>query len=94
MKFHPFTYQKEAIEFILERDRAMIALGVGAGKTAIALQACYQMKYDYFEQYKTIVITSKYAAENVWMQELKKWDEFQTIRGTVVVGTPKCCPSN
>lgn len=89
MKFHPFTYQKEAIEFILERDRAMIALGVGAGKTAIALQACYQMKYDYFEQYKTIVITSKYATENVWMQELKKWDEFQTIRGTVVVGTPK-----
>lgn len=89
MKFRPFTYQKEAIEFILRHKNSMTILGVGAGKTAIGLSVLYQLKFDFFEECKVVVISSKYAALHVWPQEIKKWDSFKEIRYAVVVGSAK-----
>lgn len=89
MKFRPFTYQKEAIEFILCHKNSMTMLGIGAGKTAIGLSVLYQLKFDFFEDCTVVVISSKYAALHVWPQEIKKWDNFKKIQYSVVVGSTK-----
>lgn len=89
MIFFPHSYQKEAVEFNIQKKKCMIMLEVNSGKTAIALDTLYKLKYDYFEECRAIVVTSKYAAQNIWPEEINKWEQFKGLRYSVVVGTPK-----
>ena len=78
-------YQKEAADFLLDHDRAMILAPVGAGKTAITLTA---MK-DALNK-KTVsrflVLAPKRVATDVWPVEVLKWAPNLYMR--VAVGTP------
>ena len=78
-------YQKEAADFLLGHERAMILAPVGAGKTAITLTA---MK-DALNK-KTVsrflVLAPKRVATDVWPVEAPKWAPNLYMR--VAVGTP------
>lgn len=60
-------YQVQAVEFLLSRDRAMVLAQVGAGKTAIALEAMRQLGG------RWLVLAPKRVATDVWPQEIQKW---------------------
>lgn len=79
-------YQREAVDFLYERDRAMVLAPVGAGKTAITLTAMDDvMAEEPFTRF--LVVAPLRVATHVWPVEAKKWAEYRSL--AVAVGTPK-----
>lgn len=83
MKFHPHPYQREAIEFLTDKQQAALLLDPGAGKTAISLQHIHD------HQYKTLVVAPLRVIYGVWRQEAAKWDQFNGLTFALVHGSPK-----
>ncbi len=79
-------YQEKAVDFLYERDRAMILASVGAGKTAIALTAMQAM-IDNYEVKRWLVLAPKRVCTDVWEQERDKW--APQLPMAVCIGTPK-----
>lgn len=77
MEFKPHLYQQVAIDLIEEQNEVGLFLGCGLGKTAIVLQALCDLKYDYFESRKVLIIAPKRVAQTTWSDELEKWDNFK-----------------
>jgi SNF2 family DNA or RNA helicase len=82
MKLRP--YQEEAVDFLYERDRAMVLAPVGAGKTAITLTAMRDMVDN--ESIRFLVVAPLRVATHVWPVEAVKWAPGIKLR--VAVGTP------
>ena len=77
-------YQEEAVDFLYERDRAIVLAAVGAGKTAIALTLMREMLRDKLVK-RWLVIAPKRVAKEVWHVEKEKWTPELTM--TVAVGS-------
>lgn len=89
MKFIPHEYQNYAIRFAEEHREALLLLDMGLGKTAISLQAILDLMFDRFEVSKTLVIGPLRVSRDVWPTELKKWDGFDFMRMSAIVGDAK-----
>lgn len=61
-----FSYQKEAIRFLLSQPRAMLALAPGLGKTACATFAAHQVG-------TRILVVSPLTLVQNWRNEVRKW---------------------
>jgi SNF2 family DNA or RNA helicase len=81
----PRPYQEEAIDFLYERDRAMILASVGAGKTMIALTAMQAMLDDGHVK-RWLVVAPKRVCTDVWPVEAPKWSR---LTPALAVGTPR-----
>lgn len=79
-------YQREAVDFLYERDRAMVLAPVGAGKTAITLTAMDDVMAE-MPHSRWLVVAPLRVATHVWPVEAKKWAEYRSL--AVAVGTPK-----
>ena len=79
-------YQEQSVDFLYERDRAMILASVGAGKTAIALTAMQALYNDHHVN-RWLVLAPKRVCTDVWAQELAKWTPKMNM--AIAVGTPK-----
>ena len=77
-------YQRDAVDFLYERDRAMVLAPVGAGKTAITLTAMRNMVNN--ESIRFLVIAPLRVAAHVWPVEAAKWAPGIKLR--VAVGSP------
>jgi len=86
MKFSPRPYQRSAIERVLANSYQLLALRMGAGKTAIMLSAIEELTYNCFEISKTLVVAPKRVAELVWHTEANKWDQTKDLRVVRVLG--------
>ncbi|WP_333638540.1 DEAD/DEAH box helicase [Tissierella praeacuta] len=89
MKFIPHDYQKVAKDFILDRQAAGLFLDMGLGKTVTTLTAIEELKNDYLEDIKVLVIAPKRVAEDTWTTEYEKWDHLKDLKVIKVLGTPK-----
>lgn len=89
MKFKPYSYQKKAIDFIMEHKRCGLFLDMGLGKTISTLMAIQELMFDRFEINKVLVIAPIRVARSTWPDEIEKWDETSNLRVSVAVGTPK-----
>lgn len=89
MKFIPHDYQKVAKDFILGRQAAGLFLDMGLGKTVTTLTAIEELKNDYLEDMKVLVIAPKRVAEDTWTTEYEKWDHLEGLKVIRVLGTPK-----
>jgi SNF2 family DNA or RNA helicase len=78
------AYQEEASDFLYARDRAMILAPVGAGKTAITLDAMQAMMEDNLVT-RWLVVAPKRVCVEVWPVEAPKWSK---LRVALAVGTP------
>jgi SNF2 family DNA or RNA helicase len=79
-------YQERAVDFLYERDHAMILAPVGAGKTAITLTALDELhKSGHLK--RALVLAPKRVCTDVWPVETPKWSRY--LRLAVAVGTPK-----
>lgn len=79
------NYQIKARDFIINNDIAILAVGMGLGKTAATLHAIAELKPS------TLLITApKMVAKTVWIQEAKKWGLDDVYNKMVLIsGTPK-----
>lgn len=89
MKYNPHSYQKYAIKFIESHPISALFLDMGLGKTSITLTAVNELLFDSFEVRKVLVIAPLRVARNTWCDEIKKWDQLNNIKYSIVVGTEK-----
>lgn len=76
-------FQKEAVNWMSERDRGFLWLKMGDGKTATAATAL--QKYGA----PAVVVGTKRIVEDVWPAELKKWDHLSSLHYRSVTGSRK-----
>jgi len=78
-------YQEQAVDFLYERDHAMILAPVGAGKTAITLTAMQELVRDRHAK-RWLVLAPKRVCTDVWPVEAPKW--APKLRVALAVGSP------
>lgn len=79
----PHKYQKEAINFAIERPAAGLFLSPGLGKTSITLYII-----NYFKR-KTLIVAPLRVVYSVWPNEISKWENFRNIRFAILHGPDK-----
>jgi SNF2 family DNA or RNA helicase len=89
MKFIPHDYQKTAIEFTLDNLAAGLFMDMGLGKTVVSLTVIEELKNNYLEEVKALVIAPKRVAEDTWPTEHIKWDHLTNLKVVKIMGTPK-----
>ena len=87
MRYKPHNYQTQATSFIINHDEATVFLGMGLGKSVIALTAIWQLVLDYFLVQRVLVIAPLRVARDTWPQEAAKWDHLTGLTLAVAVGS-------
>lgn len=87
--FRPYDYQAYAINKIIDNKRFGLFLDMGLGKTVSTLTAIDELKYNYLDVDKVLVIAPKRVAEDTWAQEVEKWTHLSHLDVSLVLGTPK-----
>ena len=80
MKLTPYLYQKEAIFYALKRQKALIILPCGSGKTPIGIGLCV-------EAYKQKLITGKcliVVKASLKYQWLKEVEKFSNLKAKII----------
>lgn len=78
-------YQNRAVEFIQDKQRCLLLLDMGLGKTASTLTAMVDL-LDSFQVERVLVIAPLRVASSVWKQECAKWSHLSHLRVSVCVG--------
>ena len=89
MEYKPHAYQEYATQKIIDQPEAGLFLEMGLGKTVITLTAIDQLKNDYFEVSKILVIAPLRVAEDTWAREAAKWDHLKHLKISKVLGPAK-----
>ena len=89
MKFIPHEYQQLAIEKIEAENSVGLLLDMGLGKTSITLAAIKNLIYEEFEIDKVLIVAPLQTAWNTWTAERDKWDQFNDLRISLVLGSAK-----
>jgi SNF2 family DNA or RNA helicase len=87
MKLH--NYQLKAVDFILEKKKCALYLGLGLGKTIISLTALTKIKAKSTKPLKTLIIGPLRVVNNVWHNELVKWKHTKDLTYSIITGTEK-----
>ena len=89
MKFVPHSYQRYAIERILQDNSLGLFLDMGLGKTVIALTAINDLKFNRWAVSRCLVVAPKKVAEATWSHEAEKWDHLRHLKIVPVLGSLK-----
>lgn len=87
MKYTPHDYQRHTTQFIIDHPEAAIFLGMGMGKTISTLTAIEELKHDYFDVNKVLVIAPVRVARDTWPAEIQKWDHLADLTVSPITGT-------
>lgn len=93
MKFNPYPYQTYAINKITDgcvpyENGVGLFLEMGLGKTVCALTAIKLLR-DKGEIKKTLVIGTLRIVDNVWPEEINKWDHLSNLTYSKVIGNER-----
>ena len=80
------AYQERAVEFIKDKRRCALFLGLGLGKTVSTLTAISDMR-DEFSISRVLIIAPLRVANSVWRQEAAQWDHLKHLDVAVATGT-------
>lgn len=86
MKYKPHEYQTYATNFLLDHPISCLMLDCGLGKTVITLTALWELVLDSFDVGRVLVVAPKRVAENVWVQEIEKWEHLTGLTAVRVLG--------
>lgn len=89
MQFIAHDYQQYCIDKVIDQPYIGLFLDMGLGKTVITLTALNELKEDYLEDNKTLVIAPKRVAEDTWPREHLKWDHLKNLEVVPITGSPK-----
>lgn len=87
LDFKPHNYQKYCIEKVIENENIGLMLDMGLGKTIITLTAITELKFNYFEVNKVLIIAPKKVAESTWGNEIAKWRHLKDLKISKVLGS-------
>ena len=80
-------YQREAIDWMINRERGFVWLGMGDGKTVIAATALLGKSTS--PDARALIVGTKRIVEHVWPTELKKWSHLSSLSYSAAVGTKR-----
>lgn len=86
MEFRPYSYQKEAMDFLLDRERAVLVMEEGLGTLVITLSVLHKRKKENGEE-RTLIVTAAGGIAEKWLSELKKWDHLKEMEFSVICGS-------
>lgn len=86
MEFKPHDYQQYAISKIIELLSVGLFMDMGMGKTVCTLTALWDLRYDYFDISKVLVIAPLRVADTTWSDEVNKWEHLKELRLSKVLG--------
>lgn len=89
MKFVPHSYQRYAIERILQDNSLGLFLDMGLGKTVITLTAVNDLKFNRWAVSRCLVVAPKKVAEATWSHEAEKWDHLRHLKIIPILGSLK-----
>lgn len=89
MYYTPHNYQNHGKQHIIDNEGAGLFLGMGLGKTSITLDAIDYLIYHDMSVRKVLVIAPKKVAESTWVDERDKWDQFNHLRISSMLGSPE-----
>lgn len=69
------SYQRDAVQWIIDTPKGALIAGMGLGKTLITLTAL-QSLLDDFEVMKVLVVAPKRVALSTWPDEIWKWPDI------------------
>lgn len=84
----PRPYQPLMIDFMLKKDRCALFVDMGLGKTSSVL-AVIEARHFAGIVNKVLVIAPKRVSTTTWPEEVKKWEQFSSLRVSVITGDPK-----
>ena len=87
LDFKPHNYQKYCIEKVIENENIGLMLDMGLGKTIITLTAITELKFNYFDVNKVLIIAPKKVAESTWGNEIAKWQHLKDLKISKVLGS-------
>ena len=80
-------YQREAVDFIFDKKKCALFLGLGAGKTVSALTSVSEL-YDGLAISGVLIIAPLRIANSVWHKELAKWSHLKGLTYSICTGSP------
>ena len=83
-KLHP--YQIKGIKYILTTKKCGLYLGMGLGKTVIALTAIKQLLTQKLIR-KILIIAPLRVANKVWHTEIQDWEHLNNLKWSIVTGS-------
>lgn len=75
-----FYFQKDAVNFLVRRKRAMLALSPGLGKTLVSAYAASQI-----EEVRNILLVCPASLLRYWYNELRKWTYCLALKPQVEI---------
>jgi len=81
------VHQRYTMDFIITNPKSFIMLDMGAGKTPSTLFAYSELLF-WGNVKKVLVISHPSIVNNVWHNEINKWDGLKHLTYTIVNGTP------
>ncbi len=86
--FVPHDYQREALDWLLEKRRCALWMPMGGGKSATTLTALTHL--DLVEDvFPALILAPVRVARSTWPDEVAKWAHTQHLRVSVILGTQK-----
>lgn len=86
LKLH--KYQQEVVDLVLDKKRFAVFLGMGMGKTLIALSVAKTLLQQ-GKIKKTLIIGPLSTVSNTWHTEIEKWAEFEHLTYSICTGNEK-----
>lgn len=86
MIYKPWNYQKYTTDCIVENNIFGAFLDMGLGKTVSTLTGIDKLIYERMEVNKVLVVAPKKVAENVWSDEVEKWEHLHHLKVSRVMG--------
>ena len=80
--------QLAAIDWIFNKKRCGLFLGMGVGKTGLVLTALQDLAQDLLAV-RPLIIGTKLIAEKTWPDEVASWEHTKGFHLEVIKGTPK-----
>lgn len=86
LHYTPRPYQRIGTQFLLDNQRCNLWAKPGMGKTGMVLSLLDIMKIAGSNFFPALVVAPKRVADIVWPDELAKWDAFEGISLTKILG--------
>lgn len=86
MIYVPGEHQTIGAKFLIETPRCQLWADMGLGKTAITLAVIQMLKMMGSSAFPALIIAPKRVARTVWSGEIEKWDCFQDLKLTKILG--------
>lgn len=81
-------YQELSVKHLIDNPYSALFLDMGAGKTVSTLTAVDYLMYSDLSVMRALVVGPKRVAENVWPQEIEKWEHLKHLKISVISGAP------